>query len=455
MIEIVLISSQNLDLTPLSKSLVPHITPQIKLSLYQNIDKFIEEIHAKNSQLLVLLSSEYVRVRDEGVSVFSEIHLYRPHTAIVVVAKLGDVEIVGKSISQGATDFLVLGGEIEKRITILLGKLKNFFEVLKDNRKLKDTNIDLLKNIQARYQIIGNSPQILRVLDICQKVSLIPRPILILGERGTGKELIARVIHSLGNKETPIIIINCGAFMDSLLESELFGHEKGAFTGANEIKHGKFEQADGGTLFLDEIGNMSKSFQQKILRVIEYGTFTRVGGIEEIKVNVRIIAATNVDLRSKIGKGEFLPDLYDRLSFETIYVPSLRDREGDIEFLANHFLNQFEREIPAFQGKSLSKEVLQALKNYSFPGNIRELKNIIERAVYRETSSLITMKDIDLLPSEKIQTEELPFEEQMSAFAKHLIEKALIQCRYNQAAAARKLGLTYDQFRYYVKKYDL
>ena len=175
------------------------------------------------------------------------------------------------------------------------------------------------------------------------------------------------MIHFLGNKERPIVIINCGAFADSLLESELFGHEKGAFTGANEIKHGKFEQADGGTLFLDEIGNMSKSFQQKILRVIEYGSFNRVGGIEEIKVNVRIMAATNVDLQKKIETGEFLPDLYDRLSFETIHVPSLREREGDIEYLANHFLNQFEREIPAFQGKTLSKEVMLALKKYSFP----------------------------------------------------------------------------------------
>lgn len=455
MIEIVLISSTGLDLEPLSRNLRAHIGASMKLSLYQSIDSFIDEIHTRSNQLLVLLSSEYVVVRDNGVSVFSEIQLYRPHTAIVVVSVLGDVEIVGKAISQGATDFLVLGGDIEKRLITMLGKLKSFFEVVSHNRKLKDSNIDLLKNIQARYQIIGKSSQIMRALDLCQKVALIPRPILILGERGTGKELIARVIHYLGNKEASIVIINCGAFADSLLESELFGHEKGSFTGANEIKHGKFEQADGGTLFLDEIGNMSKSFQQKILRVIEYGTFTRVGGTEEIKVKVRIIAATNVDLKKKIENGEFLPDLYDRLSFETIQVPSLRDRDGDIEYLANHFLNQFEREIPAFQGKTLSKEVLQALKKYSFPGNIRELKNIIERAVYRETSSLITMRDIDLFPSDKLINEDLSFKEQVSSFAKQLLEKALAQNNNNQAAAARKLGLTYDQFRHYLKKYDL
>lgn len=455
MIEIVLVSSPSINFEKLSKSLQNHLNANVKLSLYDSIDLFIDDIHNKSIQLLVLLSSEYVAVRDNGISVFSEIQLYRPHTAIVVVSVQGDVEIVGKAISQGATDFLVLGGDIEKRVTTLLGKLKSFFEVVTDNRKLKDSNIDLLKNIQARYQIIGNSTQIMKALDICQKIALIPRPILIYGERGTGKELIARAIHYLGNKEKSIVIINCGAFADSLLESELFGHEKGAFTGANEIKHGKFEQADGGTLFLDEIGNMSKSFQQKILRVIEYGTFTRVGGTEEIKVNVRIIAATNVDLKKKIEKGEFLPDLYDRLSFETIHVPSLREREGDIEFLANHFLNQFEREIPAFQGKTLSKEVLTALKNYSFPGNIRELKNIIERAVYRETSSLITMKDIELFPSDKSVNDDLPFTEQVSAFAKQLLEKALIQNNYNQAAAARKLGLTYDQFRHYLKKYQL
>lgn len=453
--EIVLISSPALDLRQLQSSLESQIDNSVQLSFYQNFDLFIEEIHSKKNHLLILLSSEYVEMGDSGISIFSEIQLYRPQTAVVIVSKLGDVEIVGKAIAQGATDFLVLGSGIDKRITTLLGKLRNYFDVLRDNRKLKDANMDLLKNLQARYQIIGCSPQIMQVLDICQKVASIPRPVLILGERGTGKELIARAIHSLGNKEVPIIVINCGAFADSLLESELFGHEKGAFTGASEIKYGKFEQADGGTLFLDEIGNMSKSFQQKILRVIEYGTFTRVGGVGEIKVNVRIIAATNVDLQMKINKGEFLADLYDRLSFEIIHVPSLRERVGDVEFLAQHFLNQFEREIPAFQGKTLSNEVLYALKNYSFPGNIRELKNIIERAVYRVTSSLITLNDIDLNFASQLPIEELPFEVQMSNIAKQLLRNALIHCKYNQAAAARKLGLSYDQFRYYIKKHNL
>jgi DNA-binding NtrC family response regulator len=455
MIEIALVSSPTLSLAQLAKNLESYINPNIKLLLYSSFDHFIESVHEKGNQLLVLLSSEYVSIRDDGVSVFSEIQLYRPLTAIVVVSNEGDVETVGKAISQGATDFLVLGANIENRIKTLFNKLKVFFDVVRDNKKLKDANMALLKSIQARYQIIGNSPQIMKALDICQKVALIPRPILIVGERGSGKELIARVIHSLGNNENPIVIINCGAFADSLLESELFGHEKGAFTGANVVKLGKFEQADGGTLFLDEIGNMSKQFQQKILRVIEYGCFSRVGGLEEIKVNVRIIAATNVNLLKKIEDGEFLADLYDRLSFETIHVPSLRDRDGDIEFLANHFLNQFEREIPTFQGKSLSKEVVQALKKYSFPGNIRELKNIIERAAYRETSSLITMKDIDLLPTDITHIEDLPFTEQLSHYAKHLLEKALQKNNFNQAAAARTLGLTYDQFRHYLKKHDL
>jgi len=287
-----------------------------------------------------------------------------------------------------------------------------------------------------------------------RRVAEVPRPLLICGERGTGKELVARAIHFIGKAAAkPIITVNCAAFSDSLLESELFGHEKGAFTGADATRHGKFEQADGGTLFLDEIGNMSLTFQQKILRVVEYGTYTRVGGMRELRSTARIIAATNCDLQKMIRDEQFLPDLYDRLAFEVIEVPRLRDRQGDIEVLMHHFATQFEREVPTFRGKRFSKSAIRELNRYPFPGNVRELKNVIERAVYRDTTDEITPADLGLQAADRSLAKNGTYQEQLSSFARELIESALHAAGNNQAEAARRLGLTYHQFRHYLKKH--
>ncbi|MBN1910488.1 MAG: sigma 54-interacting transcriptional regulator, partial [Pirellulales bacterium] len=271
---------------------------------------------------------------------------------------------------------------------------------------------------------------------------------------GTGKELVARAIHFASGRSTcPIVTVNCAAFSDALLESELFGHEKGAFTGADSVRRGTFEQADGGTLFLDEIGSMPILFQEKILRVVEYGTYVRVGGTAEQTTSARIIAATNRDLKQMIEKGEFLADLHDRLSFETIHVPPLRERRGDIEVLARYFLEQFARETPALGNKVLSEEVLDALREYRFPGNVRELKNLIERAAYRDTTNEITLVDLGMLPHEDPARFKGTFQQKMDAFATRLIAGAMTEAGGNQAQAARILGLSYHQFRYYHKKY--
>src|SRR6185436_1695854 len=193
-------------------------------------------------------------------------------------------ERAARAIAAGANDFLVTGEQLRERIATLLGKMRGLFEAIDRNRTLDEQNARLRESIQARFQIVGESPQIKKMIDQVQRVARVPRPLLITGERGTGKELVARAIHFTGGPATrPIVSVHCAAFNDALLESELFGHEKGAFTGADAFRQGKFEQADGGTLFLDEIGNMSSSFQRKILRVVEYGTFTRVGGTKEIK----------------------------------------------------------------------------------------------------------------------------------------------------------------------------
>jgi transcriptional regulator with GAF, ATPase, and Fis domain len=306
----------------------------------------------------------------------------------------------------------------------------------------------------ARTRILGDSPQMLRLIEQIERVAHIPRPLLIIGERGTGKELVARAIHfASGRSAGRIITINCAAIGDTLLETELFGHERGAFTGAESARRGRFEQADGGTLFLDEIGNMPLPFQQKILRVVEYGTFTPVGGDKERKTSARIVAATNADLSGKIERGEFLGDLYDRLAFEVITVPPLRERPGDVEALAHRFLEHFAEEIPAFRGKHLADSALEFLRSYPFPGNVRELKNLIERAAYRDTTNEITPEDIGLLSSDAPIASGGGFMQQVARFSRRLLEHALSQAGGNRAEAARRLGLSYDQFRHHYRKH--
>ena len=373
---------------------------------------------------------------------------------IVIAADQGSVETAASAIAMGANDFLVRGPQLTARVATLLGKMSYLLEVLREARNLDAQNTQLQKDLQSRCQVIGSSPEIQAIVERVQLVAPVPRPVLIVGERGTGKEVVARAIH-FAQKDTsrPIVTVNCAAFTTALLESELFGHEKGAFTGADETRDGKFGLAHGGTLILDEIGHMSLPFQRKILRVVEYGTYNRVGGQKELKTTARIIAATNVDLRQRISEGAFLSDLYDRLAFEVIEVPPLRDRQGDIEVLAQHFLDQFAREIPLFAGKTLSRSAIEMLRRYRFPGNVRELKNIIERAAYRDTTDEITPEDIGMLANSPLEVPGGNFKERLDNFGRLMLSEALKQCRNNQAAAARQLGLSYHQFRYYYGKY--
>ena len=376
---------------------------------------------------------------------------------IVAVAESGNVSVAGDAIAAGADDFMVRTAALDDRIKTLLAKLERQIDLVDRNKRLSVQNQQLQEESHRSYSIIGNTPAIREIITRCERVAVIPRPVLITGERGTGKELVARAIHDAAFKNNePLIVGNCAAFPDDLLESELFGHEKGAFTGADTSRVGKFELASGGTLFLDEIGNMSRPFQQKILRAVEYGRFSKVGGTGEIEVHTRIIAATNVNLQEKMDEGEFMPDLYDRLSFEIIEVPPLRERKEDIEVLANHFLVSFMREIPSLRGKVLGQTAIDVLNDHPFPGNIRELKNIIERAAYRDVTNEITPVDIGMLPpSEDLLNVDngCTFKERMENFEKKLVLNALNVANGNQAEAARSLSLNYHQFRYFLKKY--
>ncbi len=406
-------------------------------------------------ELLVVVHEDAREGASEGADLIAAVRARFPEAVIALATEQADPGQMQRAVHAGATDVLVLGPDLADQVKLLVAKLDRLLEVVARSRRLGEQNERLSRSMQARSRIVGSSPQVRRLVIQIERVARIPRPVLIVGERGTGKELVARAIHFASEqRDGSLVTINCAAIGESLLESELFGHERGAFTGADRKRRGQFDQADGGTLFLDEIGNMPLAFQQKILRVVEYGTFRPVGSSAERKTSARIVAATNADLKDRIARGEFLGDLYDRLTFETIDVPPLRERPGDIEILAQLFLDQFADEIPAFRGKRLSASALEELRGYALPGNVRELKNIIERAAYRDTTNEITPEDIGLLGA---PAGPVPgaggFKAQIAAFSRQLIERALQASGGNGAEAARRLDLTYDQFRHYLRKH--
>ena len=302
---------------------------------------------------------------------------------------------------------------------------------------------------------IGGSRAFLEVVEQARVLARIPRPILIRGERGTGKELLARFVHAASRRRhKAYLIVNCGAFQDELLMSHLFGHERGSFTGATEQRVGIFERAHGGTLFLDEVANLSRQAQAGLHRVAEYQTFRRVGGTKVVKVNVRLIAATNADLGAMIKRREFMPDLYDRLSFAEIVLPPLRKRRQDIPVLIDHFIEQLHAELPDLRTAAFTEAALRDLVAYHWPGNIRELKNVIERLYLSDRDRTIHASE---LPLEITTTEPIggTFSQRVRALEKALLLNALKDVDGNQRAAARQLGMTYDQFRHFYRKYRL
>jgi psp operon transcriptional activator len=325
-------------------------------------------------------------------------------------------------------------------------------------------------------EALGQSEPFLAFQEQLSRVAPINRPVLLIGERGTGKELAAARLHYLSNRwQAPMVALNCAALSPSLIESELFGYERGAFTGALQRRFGRFESADRGTLFLDEIGSIPLEVQEKILRVVEYNVFERVGSSESIEVDVRIIAATNADLNDLARKNSFKLDLLDRLSFEVLFLPPLRERKEDIALLAGHFAGRMALELGRGEIPDFSDEALEALEKHIWPGNIRELKNVVERAVYRSDAATIT--DIDFHPfhspyenpalavSMKTSEPEMapadpnvwlgqPLKAAVWELKVKMLETALRKAKYNQKKAARILGLTYHQFRGLYRRYQ-
>ncbi len=313
--------------------------------------------------------------------------------------------------------------------------------------------------------ILGEDPLFLDAIERCSHLAIANKPCLVVGERGTGKELFAGRLHYLSDRwNGPLVKINCAALSENLLESELFGHEAGAFTGARQRRAGRFERADGGTLIMDEIANASKAVQENVLRVIEYGEFERVGGTASLKVDVRVIGSTNADLPALVRSGHFRADLLDRLAFDVITIPPLRARFGDILPMAEAFARDISRDfkLPAFPG--FSKRAEQTLMGHDWPGNVRELRNAVERSVFASPSDGAAIDDIKLdpfdspwRPGNKPETaataKQENFTEAVADFERNLLETALLAAKHNQKEAASRLQLGYHQFRRLMQKH--
>jgi len=340
---------------------------------------------------------------------------------------------------------------------------------------MNQTTVSSSKTIDM--DAIGQSEAFLDFQEKLSRVARINRPVLLMGERGTGKELAASRLHYLSLRwQEPFVALNCAALSPTLIESELFGHEKGAFTGAANLRKGRFEAADGGTLFLDEIGMIPLEAQEKILRVVEYGAFERVGGSAAIDVDVRIVGATNADLLSLTQQGTFKRDLLDRLSFEVLFLPPLRERHGDIPLMADYFARRMAYELNREETPVFSDAVAAQMEKHLWKGNVRELKNVVERAVYRSAGPEITHVDFEPFRSPYLQPERpsepasldvpkqkethpetIPPNQPLKTAVRNLeiamIKDALQSSRHNQKKAAKILGLTYDQLRGLMRKY--
>jgi len=334
--------------------------------------------------------------------------------------------------------------------------------------------------MMSEQSVIGESAALNRALDHLSSLAVIDRPILVVGERGTGKEIAANRLHFLSQRwQAPFIKLNCASLPESLLDSELFGYEPGAFTGARKSHAGRFERADQGTLFLDELGTMPLSLQEKLLRVIEYGELERVGGSQTIKVDVRIVGATNANLKQMAEDGLFRWDLLDRLSFDVVHMPSLRARDNDIDLLADHFAIRFAAEFGWHHFPGFSDTVTEALHNYQWPGNVRELKNVIERSLHRQGDDNTPLQTLVIDPfdvfeprpeahrstainagqaqDEQKQPSSLPsnLREALEKQEASWLREALRENAQNQKQAALRLGLSYDQMRGLMKKHGL
>ncbi|MGV8081557.1 MAG: sigma-54-dependent transcriptional regulator [Syntrophales bacterium] len=406
---------------------------------------------------LVLMDIRMIKV--SGIEALTEIKAFNPAIPVILMTAYASVETAVEALKKGAYDYLTKPLDFDE--------LKMTIRRAMEHLRLAEENRLLRQNLKSQYDgmnLLGHSAAMTRLLDTVAQIAPTEATVLVTGESGTGKELIAGAIHySSFRKDGPFVKINCAALTESLLESELFGHEKGAFTGADRRKEGKFRQADGGTLFLDEVSEMSLGMQVKLLRVLQEREITRVGGGDVLKVDVRIIAATNRDLRQEISQGRFRDDLYYRLNVVNLAVPPLRERREDIPLLAQHFLSRFaEKNRKAIKG--FTPRAMDGLLRYAWPGNVRELMNAIERGVVLARSEWLGEEDMALTfhggvaPASAAPPEEpgLVVEgTSLDELERAAILKTLEDTGGNKSEAARRLGITRRTLHKKLKQYGL
>lgn len=395
----------------------------------------------------------------DGITILKEVKAIDSSIPVIVMTAYGSIETAVNAMKLGATDFITKPFNTDHLVMVIKRVLESR-NLLRENILLKE---ETSKNMPV---IIGKSPLMVELMQKVQKVARAKTTVLILGESGTGKELIAKAIHYLSDRATyPFVTINCAAIPMELLESELFGYEKGAFTGAESRKLGKFELADRGTIFLDEIGEMELSLQAKLLRIIEDGMLERIGSVKPVPVDVRIIAASNRDLSSEVGKGRFREDLFYRLNVFPLIVPPLRERKEDIPLLVEYFLKKFSAELKQ-PLKFMSKEAMDILLSYNWKGNVRELENTIERALILSDGDSIRPEHISLIPQgsgpERL-FELIPMDgslEETSRAALRIteserIKRALKETKGNKLRAAELLRVSYKTLLTKIKEYNL
>ncbi len=397
-----------------------------------------------------------------GIEMLRQVRDHYPDLLFMMITAFGTTETAVEAMKLGAYDYITKPFKIDEVRINIANALRS--------KNLETENRTLKKELTKEYSfqnLVGNSEAMHRIYELVKRVSQTPTNVLITGESGTGKEMIAKAIHFNGLlKERPFVTINCGAIPESLMESEMFGHKKGSFTGAIADKTGLFEVADGGTLFLDEVGELPLTIQVKLLRAIQERVIRRVGGTDDQKIEVRIIAATNRDLEDMVKKSTFRQDLFYRLNVINIRTPSLRERPDDIPLLANHFLKKYNDRLAKTIG-GISAEAMDMMKKYDYPGNVRELENIIERTVALEGGATILPESLPpfvntpsgrkLASTHEIQiTEEgLDLDKVMGQIEKELLIKAIHAAGGVKKKAAKLLAITFRSMRYRVEKYSL
>lgn len=391
-----------------------------------------------------------------GEELLKRISSAYPNIPVIILTGHGTIENAVETMRNGAYDFLTKPVNLD-HLSLLVKRALSSRSLALEHRALQEEVERLQKQNSVSRMIIGKSALMARILERIEQVAPTKASVLISGESGVGKELVADAIHNKSNRKNgPFIKVHCAALTKSLLESELFGHEKGAFTGASQQKKGRFELADGGTIFLDEIGEIDQSTQIKLLRVLQEKTFERVGGEKSIEVDVRIVSATNKDLRQEVKAGNFREDLFFRLNVINVEVPPLRDRKEDIPLLCSSFIKEFAKENDK-NIEGMDPKVRMALINYSWPGNVRELRNVLEAAVVLSRTNILTLEDLpdNIKNEEDSQYIKVPLGASFSDMEKKLIQATLLHEKGNKSRTAEILGIGRKTLHRKIEEYGL